>query len=138
MALEPTWIERAAPLTPAGLVAPIGVVPALRARLLARDDEALARLRGVATASEWIVIGPEGELPWIDGLTYIGRDPEAPALWVPTYLALTPPAPLVERAIRARFGEPPFVVIGSPMRVVSMGAARPLDRGTMERSDRCG
>lgn len=82
----------------------------------------------MVTDESWIVLGPTEALPWVDGLTYLARDPDAPSLWVPTYASLSPAAVLVERAIRARFGGGPFALHGSPPALVSLSGARRLDR----------
>lgn len=125
------WAPRVVPLVPAALVAVRGVIPALHARLAGADDDALGRLRGVCTDDVWIVLGEAEDLPWVDGLTYLGRDPEAPSLWLPTYLEVRPPAVLVERALRARLGGGPLALFGTPPRLVGLGEARVLDRARM-------
>lgn len=130
------WVARETPLAPEALVAPRGAIARLHARLVEADDAALARLRGVATEEGWIVLGPQDALPWVDGLTYLARDPDAPSLWVPTYLSLSPAATLVERAIRGRFGAGPLALYGAPPRVVALGGARVLDRARLAESAR--
>jgi hypothetical protein len=127
------WTTRARPLVPEALLSPPTAVPSLYARLAALDDEALARLRGLSSPAGWIVLASEAEveLPWVDGLTYLARDPEAPALWVPTYAALVPAAPLVARALTAKLGAGPWALWGTPLVVVPLGAARTLDRARL-------
>jgi hypothetical protein len=132
------WTTRARPLVPEALHAPRAVVPSLCARLEAMDDAALSRLRGLSSPAGWIVLAGEAEveLPWVDGLTYLAREPEAPALWVPTYAALVPAAPLVARALTTKLGAGPWALWGAPLVVVPLGAARALDRARLREAVR--
>jgi hypothetical protein len=126
------WTARAAPLSPRAVAATGDAVRALARRLLDRDDAALARLRGVAGPDAVLVVIGD-DLPWVDGVTYLGWDPEAPTLLVPTALAPTVPAGLVEAAFARRFpGESsPLAVLPEIGRVVPTGDARPLERNAL-------
>lgn len=132
------WTPRARPLAPEALHAPRVVVPSLCARLEALDDAALARLRGLTSPAGWIVLAgdAEVELPWVDGLTYLAREPEAPVLWIPTYAALVPAPALVARALTAKLGAGPWALWGAPLVVVPLGAARALDRARLREARR--
>ncbi len=129
------WVPREVPLSPEGLVAPRAVVGRLAARLAQADDAALAELRGVETAEGWVILGPTEALPWVEGLTYLGHEPLAPSLWVPTYLALSPHAALVERALDEHLGAGPralyVAAAEAPVRVVPLRGARALDRARL-------
>jgi hypothetical protein len=76
----------------------------LAARLLALDDAALGALEGAAGAGVVAVFGEASALPWVDGVEWLGRVPEGPALWLPTALDPGLPADLLQRAALRRTG----------------------------------
>jgi len=111
-------------------------VRALAQRLLARDDEALSRLSGVASPGLLVVLGETVDLPWVDGAVYLGRDADAPSLFLPTSREPTAPLPLVERALLARARtsgtSPPYAVLIDPPLLASTQAARPIVRPVLQ------
>jgi MoxR-vWA-beta-propeller ternary system domain bpX5 len=125
---------RREPLVPCAAAAEGAAAVRLAHRLLALDDEALARLSGVSAPDLLAVFGPEVALPWVEGIRYFGRDPEAPSLLLPTAVVLSVPAPLLERALLAAAGgsTPPLAVLLDPLRLVPMGLARPVDRARLQ------
>lgn len=124
---------RAAPLAPRAAVAEGATAARLARVLLERDDAALARLSGVAAPGLLVLTGPEEALPWVDGIRYLGLDPEAPALLLPTVLEPEIPIALLERALLA--GSPgaptPLALLQDPQRLVPLGAARPVERAQL-------
>ena len=52
-----------------------------------------------------VVLGPEEALPWVDHGLYLGRDPRAIGLLVPTREQANVPMDLFERALRRRLGD---------------------------------
>lgn len=126
------WRPRSAPLEPVGMAARGEAARALARRLLARSDEDLARLTGVAGQDLILLLGDSALLPWVEGAAYLGRDPRAPSLLLPTNREPTVPLPLVERALIARAGnskaEPPLAVLLDPPLLASVLEARPLVR----------
>ena len=82
-----------------------------------------------------VLVGARADLPWIDGIVYLGRDPAAPALLLPTTLAPDVPPALLERAVLARLSgaAPPIAVLVDPPALVPLGEARPVDRGVLAR-----
>ena len=118
------WTPRAAPLAPRAVAADGATAYALGRRLLALGDAGLARLSAVAAPGLLVVLGEE--LPWVDGVTYLGSDPLAPSLLLPTALAPTVPVAALERAVaRKRPGR--VAVLPSPTRLVPCDAARAID-----------
>jgi hypothetical protein len=102
--------------------------------LLTREGGSLARLSGAAARSLLVVTGPEDDLPWADGVVYLGRDPAAPSLLLPTRALPNVPLALFERAmLRAHptLGAP-IVVAEVPSVVLSVSAARALTRARVE------
>jgi hypothetical protein len=77
-----------------------------------------------------VVLGAAAALPWCDGARYLGRDPEAPALYVPTAIGPDLPVSLVERAV-LRLAPAPVAVLPLEDRLVSVAAARPLARDAL-------
>lgn len=126
---------RTEPLAPVAAAVRGPAAAALARRLLARDDAALATLSGVGGPSLLVLAGERDALPWIDGIVYLGRDPAAPALLLPTTLAPDVPPALLERAVLTRLqgSAPPIAVLVDPPALVPMGEARPLNRDTLQR-----
>jgi hypothetical protein len=132
--LPVSWLPREIPLTPRAVAAGGASAYALARRLLGRSDEALLRLSGVAGEGLIVVLGPAEELPWVDGVSYLGQEPKAPGLLLPTNLAPDAPLPLVAGALlaRGRGLVPPVAVLLSPPQLVGAGRARPLRRERVE------
>ena len=128
------WGPRDEPLAPLAIAARGSAARALAARLARCDDAGLARLRGVAGPSLLIALGESDALPWVDGVVYLGRDPRAPSLLVPTALAPDAPIALLERALLARGPgiAAPIAVLVAPPALVGVGAARPIGRALLE------
>lgn len=131
--LSVEWVPRDEPLAPAAALGTGPVAEALVRALLQRSDEALARLSGVGSARVVVVMGED--LPWVDGLVYLGSDPEAPALLLPTALRPTVPLPLLQRAVLARLppGSSPVALSPRTRQLVALGGSRPLRRERLER-----
>lgn len=131
-----SWRSRSAPLEPVGMAARGATARALARRLLARDDDALARLSGVAGPELLVVLGVAADLPWVDGAVYLGRDADAPALLLPTTREPSMPPVLAERALVARAqvlnATPPLAVLLDPPLLASVQAARPILRATLQ------
>ncbi len=130
------WRPRSAPLEPVAMAARGEAARALARRLLARSDEDLARLTGVAGQDLILLLGDAVLLPWVEGAAYLGRDARAPSLLLPTNREPTVPLPLVERALVARAGrhkaEPPLAVLLDPPLLASVLEARPLVRRRLQ------
>src|SRR5690349_16891045 len=102
MNLSPEWRPRMYPLEPAAVVAQGEADRRLAARLLSLNDEGLSRLQGVSGTGLLLILGAADELPWVDGAIYLGRDPAAPALLLPTNLEPNLPVSLLQRAFQMR------------------------------------
>ena len=130
------WRPRSAPLEPVGVAVRGEAARALARRLLARSDEDLARLTGVAGHDLIVLLGDSALLPWVEGAAYLGRDARAPSLLLPTNREPTVPLPLVERALVVRAGylkaEPPLAVLLDPPLLASVLEARPLVRRRLQ------
>lgn len=133
--LPVAWRPRPAPLEPVGMAARGEAARTLAQRLLARSDEALARLSGVAGEDVVLLLGEAAALPWVEGAAYLGRDSRAPSLLLPTNREPAVPLPLLERALLARaadlHAEPPLAVLLDPPFLASTLEARPLVRARL-------
>jgi hypothetical protein len=122
-------MPRSTPLSARAVVASDAVAKSLGRRLVQLDDGALKMLAAVGSDDLLVILGDESQLPWIDGVTYFGRDDSAPGLLLPTALAPSVPAPVLEAAIRKLVPRSaPVVVMPSPTRLINCGAARAIDR----------
>ncbi len=127
--IEITWRLRDVPLAPLAVAARGEVASRLAQRLLALDDETLATLQGVVGEGLLIVLGEAVALPWVDGVIYLGRDPLAPALLLPTTIVTEVPLALFERALIERWQDhPPFALLIDPPMIASVTSARPIAR----------
>ena len=129
--LAVAWGVRATPLPARAVIGRGAAAIALARRLAALDDGALAGLAAVAGRGVIAVIA-EGDaaLPWADGVVYLGRDPAAPELLLPTALAPSVSLAVLARAVRQRAKAPaPLAVL--PDLVVPCSAARAIDRGKL-------
>lgn len=128
------FTARERPLSPLAVAAHGDAVRALARRLLESDDATLAGLRGVAGPSVLVVLGEEARLPWARGVTYLGRDPEAPSLLLPTAEAPDVPVWLYERAVLRAAGPQattPLAVIPHASILLPVSAARPMARARL-------
>jgi hypothetical protein len=124
------------PLAPRAVVGVGEVAARLARRAMALPAAALARLSGVGSPGICVLLGDADALPWVDGVTYLGRDPEAPSLLLPTTLAPTVPAHLVERALLAKAGAiaTPLAVVprAEGFALVAVGDARPVEAARLQ------
>jgi hypothetical protein len=122
-------------LEPVAAIALGAAARALADGLLRRSDEQLAALRGASGDGLLAVAGEGAVLPWADGVVYLGRDPAAPRLLLPTMLRPSAPLEAFERAIarRAAPESAPWAILASPPVVFSLAAARPIERSHLRR-----
>lgn len=131
------WRARAAPLAPAAVAAEGAAAKRLALRVLARSDEALAKLAGVAGPGVLLFTGANAELPWVDGAIYLGVERDAPGLLLPCNREADVPAALLEKALTRRAGDhaAPLAVLlteTSP-KLIAAGLARALSREALTR-----
>lgn len=127
-----TWEPRPEPLRPACVVGTGPAATRLARRLLRLDPATLSTLLGVAGPGLLCLTGREDDLPWADGVRYLGQDPGAPALLLPTTRAPLLHAGLLQRALLARAsilgGAPPFAVLLDPPTLIPLGEAKGVAR----------
>lgn len=126
------FIPRALCLEPAAVAARGPAARLLAQRSLRLDDRTLSRLSGVHGHDLLLLIGEGRDLPWIDGVCYLGRDPRAPSLLVPCEREPTVPLELLEAALLRKAGPSPRpLAVMAPDLVCPVGHARPLSRARL-------
>lgn len=99
----------------------------LAKKLVATEAGDLAKWKGVATPDTLVVLGETDSLPWVDGVSYLGADMDAPHLLLPTNREPNVPLDLLERALLRRSPfPPPLAIIPERNLVVSVANARYL------------
>lgn len=117
------------PLAPVGLLAFRTAALELARKLLAMDDLSLTQWSAVSTPDTLVLLGEGQTLPWVDGVRYLGRDPLAPHLLLPTNREPDVPVDLFERALIQRSPvPPPFAVVPELSKVISLFSAKGLSR----------
>ena len=124
------FAPRADPLEAVAVAGAGAVARRLAERMIALADGALARLRGVAGADLVVALGEAGDLPWVDGVQYLGVDLAAPRLLVPTAVRPTVALELFQLAVLRRAGalRAPLAVMTAPRRIASVSGALPVER----------
>lgn len=130
--LSLSWRAREAPLPPVAVAATGEAGRALARRALESGPEALGKLQGVSAEGVLLLLGAEGDLPWADGVNYLGVDPLAPSLLLPCHSAPNVPAALLERAVTARCAGAPVAVLPGTASLVSAADARPVTAQRLE------
>ena len=129
-----TFCPREDPLDPVCVVG-IGAVGRALARVVrARISHDGERLSGMVARDIVLFMGEAGRLPWVDGVLYLGRDPRAPRLLLPTQQGPSVPIDAFERAIRRRAPHlaGPLAILLEPARILSVAEARPVDPATLD------
>ena len=130
--IEVVWRARSFPLAPVAAAARGRAARRLARRLLGGADEVLRQLDGVCGPELLIVTGPGEILPWVEGVTYLGRDERAPSVLWPTTFEPSAPLALVKRALTARFtNQAPFALLLDPPSIASLKEARPVARESL-------
>jgi hypothetical protein len=128
------FVARGEPLSAIGAAVPRAKVALLLAR---RRDRLMGSdlLHAACSRDTLILLGPPDALPWAPGIVYLGRDPGAPRLLLPTAAEPTVPVQLLERALFARFPDArsPAALLLSPIRLVEAHAPERLDLDALER-----
>lgn len=123
-----TWTPRDAPLAIEAALATGEAARALARRLLTIAD--LSPLRAAATDELLVILGDN--LPWVDGIVYLGRDATAPRMYLPTTLAPSVAPAMLARGVerQKQVAAGPFALV--PPLVIPLAAATSLDRSRLE------
>lgn len=123
MKVRLSWVARQPPLAADGVVGVGEVGRALARRLLARGD--CGSFRGVAGEHALVLLGRDA--PWAEGAVYLGRDPAAPGLWMPTRLRPDLDTALVSRKLRADGLVGPVALLPEQGLAIPLADARPIE-----------
>jgi hypothetical protein len=130
------WSARSEPLAACACIARGPAARALGRALLAWEPARLARITACAGEGVLVVLGDGSELPWVDGITYLGRDQAAPHLLLPTSRRPDVPVDLFARALAARLpaGSRAVAVLpdGDGLLWIPVAAAGPVERASLE------
>lgn len=133
------WTRRSEALPPSGLVTAGAVTRRLLAQLRPWGEQELARLTVVATRELLVLIGADGDLPWIDGARYCAPDPVVQTLWLPTTMLPTLPADLVRSSASGRVGERAVLLWNEPEQFLPLHRPRSLTPALIDWLDKeCG
>jgi hypothetical protein len=126
-----TWRPRFTPLVPVGVAARGTAATSLAHRLL-RDSDSLSHYKAVGAPGLLVVLGEEKRLPWVDGVVYLGHDPESPSLLLPTNIEPSVPSALIERSLAVVHKQRgPCALLLDPPSIVPLSEARTLARASL-------
>ena len=126
-----TWRPRFTPLVPVGVAARGTAATSLAHRLM-RDPDSLSNFKAVGAPGLLVILGEESQLPWVDGVVYLGHDAESPSLLFPTSLEPSVPAALLERSLTATHKlRGPCALLLDPPAIVPLSEARTLARASL-------
>lgn len=112
------WSPREVPLGVEGVVGFGDVGRQLALRVADREGD-----RGLVAGEHLVVFGTD--LPWLDGVRYIGRDPAAPGVYFDTRLVPEVPVDLLAAACRDRYGEQVVLLPDVALGLSGLGALAP-------------
>jgi len=126
-----TWRPRFTPLVPVGVAARGTAATSLAHRLL-RDSDSLSHYKAVGAPGLLVVLGEEKRLPWVDGVVYLGHDPESPSLLLPTNIEPSVPSALIGRSLAVVHKQRgPCALLLDPPSIVPLSEARTLARASL-------
>lgn len=111
-----SWSPRANPLAAEGCLAQGEVARELRRNLARRESDPRARFRAVEFEDGLVLLG--AELPWVEGLIYLGC---VGSLYLPTLWQPDLPIEWLQARLRD-LGEPPWVLL-PPLTAISLPRA---------------
>jgi MoxR-vWA-beta-propeller ternary system domain bpX5 len=123
--LEIKWDNRFDSLEPLALITFDEAARRLRDKLLSFDDEKLSAWQGVYALDLLFIAG--ADLPWTDGVIYLGKDARTTSIFIPTNLRPNVPFDLFEKSLLRRFAaQKPFAVVEN--QIIPVGKMRPISR----------
>lgn len=126
------WAERELALEPAGAVAQGSIISQVLQLLRLRDEEQLGKLSVVSGSGILVILGRTEQLPWTDGLRYCAPAPEAPSLWLPTWLQPELALDLMQSACSRRARRTPLLLWHSPDLLLPLNQARSLSYAAID------
>jgi hypothetical protein len=108
------WRPRVVPLTPCGAFAQATAVPALAQAMRALPTLQQARLTVVEHAAALLVLGAADDLPWSEGVRYVGCEDTAAQLLLPTLMQPNWPLDVLARACARRAAGSRWLLLDEP------------------------
>lgn len=93
-------------------------------KLLDMSKEQFQLYSGIYAPDIMLIAGPN--LPWVDGIQYLGKHSEAPNLLLPTNLQCNVPLSILDKAVCQLEVEPPIAILPKNNTVLSFRPALPL------------
>ena len=104
----------------------------LTEHLLTQEDKVLEAMAAVFFDDALFVKGESETLPWVDGIRYLGIDPDAPRLWIPTHTKPNVALGIFAAAIQKHAGiAGPLAVSLFPKRTFPVGDSHILTRASL-------
>jgi hypothetical protein len=130
-----TFTPRDTPLRASGVVAFGAHARSLARRVLASLEDTFADLEGVVGDDVIVFLGEETTLPFVDGVHYIGEEPGAHSVLVPTTHAPSVPVQWLDALLREQHVTLPVALVprDEALHVIPLGLARKVDRAVLER-----
>ena len=127
-----TWRPRFTPLVSVGVAARGPAATSLAHRLL-RDPDSLSHYKAVGAPGLLVILGEEKRLPWVDGVVYLGHDPESSSsLLFPTNVEPSVPVALLERSLAVVHNQRgPCALLLDPPSIVPLSEARTVARASL-------
>ena len=119
-----SWTPRPQPLEVEGVAADGAVTAPLVKKLLSRLPS-LNGVRGVRAGSGLVLLGPAADLPWCDGLTYLGRPNPQSLLYMAVHLVPSLPIEWLAHSLRQQCA-PPWALLPDN-RVIGLAQASCLE-----------
>lgn len=119
------WIPRSEPLLPCAVAAWDVAGRRLAHHLLRR--QAWKGLRGLAADDILIMSGAADQLPWVDGVVYLGGLPTAPSILVPTLLRPSFAEELFVTIVHRQLDERHVAILPQRQAAVPLAALGPID-----------
>lgn len=126
------WVSREMPLTSTAVVTKGKSSVSLIKKMVSRPLNRHSHLKGCYTGSYVILTGNEMDLPWVDGASYYGSDPDAPSLLLPTHSRPSIHAGLIEKAFSSHMDSGPYILIPEDKIIISVAHALPLSKKAMQ------
>lgn len=126
------WINRKHPLIPTALTAKGETALRLLEKISDLDDETISKLKGGAFENLIFITGENDNLPWTDGVSYYGYDPDTNNLLLPSHSKPDLNAGLIEQAFGIK-GATHYILMKESNTLISTSGALPLNRSTILR-----
>jgi len=127
------WQNRAVSLDPCAIIASDEAAVDIAEKLLRLDDESLGTFQGASAESLIFIVGRGDDLPWADGVVYLGRDARTSASFLlPTTIEPKVPIDLFKLILEKKFRHLlPCAIL--PGKIIPFGTAKKLSRAALER-----